>query len=122
MSFLVALATTLLATILGTHRRARPVTRQLLGKGTVMALLISPMIVPVIISAVACSSSMRNGISPARGSASSSPIRHWPPLRGHHRDGQLSSFDKTLMRAGASCGAAPHTVFFKVVMPLILPA
>ncbi len=25
------------------------------------------------------------------------------------------------MRAGASCGAPPHTVFFKVVMPLILP-
>jgi putative spermidine/putrescine transport system permease protein len=33
----------------------------------------------------------------------------------------LSAFDKTLMRAGASCGAPPHTVFFKVVMPLILP-
>ena len=25
------------------------------------------------------------------------------------------------MRAGASCGAPPQTVFFKVVMPLILP-
>ena len=33
----------------------------------------------------------------------------------------LMSFDRTLMRAGASLGGAPHTVFFKVVMPLILP-
>ena len=33
----------------------------------------------------------------------------------------LTSFDRTLMRAGASCGAPPQTVFFKVVMPLILP-
>jgi putative spermidine/putrescine transport system permease protein len=33
----------------------------------------------------------------------------------------LSSFDRTLMRAGASLGATPTTVFFRVVMPLILP-
>jgi len=34
----------------------------------------------------------------------------------------LSGFDHSLVRAGASLGAPPQTVFFKVILPLILPA
>ena len=33
----------------------------------------------------------------------------------------LVGFDHSLTRAGASLGAPPHTVFFKIIMPLILP-
>src|SRR5215470_8837239 len=33
----------------------------------------------------------------------------------------LSGFDHSLTRAGASLGAPPQTVFFKVILPLILP-
>ena len=33
----------------------------------------------------------------------------------------MISFDRSLIRAGANLGAPPHTVFFKVIMPLILP-
>jgi len=33
----------------------------------------------------------------------------------------LSGFDHSLTRAGAMLGADPTTVFFKIIMPLILP-
>jgi len=33
----------------------------------------------------------------------------------------LTGFDQSLSRAGASLGATPTTVFFKIIIPLILP-
>jgi putative spermidine/putrescine transport system permease protein len=33
----------------------------------------------------------------------------------------LVGFDQSLIRAGLMCGATPQTVFFRVIMPLILP-
>src|SRR5690606_43086 len=33
----------------------------------------------------------------------------------------LVGFDHSLTKAAASLGAAPHTVFFRITMPLILP-
>ncbi len=52
MSFLVALATTVLATALGTLAALGLSRANFPAKATIMAVLISPMIVPVIISAV----------------------------------------------------------------------
>lgn len=122
MSFLVALATTLLATALGTLAALGLARANMPGKATVMAILISPMIVPVIISAVGMFKfyasldlvGTRIGIILAHTALAT-------PFVVITVTATLSSFDKTLMRAGASCGAAPHTVFFRVVMPLILP-
>lgn len=122
MSFLVAIATTILATTLGTLAALGLARANFPAKATIMAILISPMIVPVIISAVGMFkfyASMdlvgtRLGIILAHTALAT-------PFVVITVTATLSSFDKTLMRAGASCGAAPHTVFFKVVMPLILP-
>ena len=122
MSFLVALATTALATALGTLAALGLARANMPGKATIMAILISPMIVPVIISAVAMFKfyasldlvGTRLGIILAHTALAT-------PFVVITVTATLSSFDKTLMRAGASCGAAPHTVFFRVVMPLILP-
>ncbi|WP_421694003.1 ABC transporter permease [Aestuariivirga sp.] len=122
MSFLVAIATTVLATALGTLAALGLARTNFPAKATIMAVLISPMIVPVIISAVGMFKfyamldlvGTRIGIILAHTALAT-------PFVVITVTATLSSFDKTLMRAGASCGAPPHTVFFKVVMPLILP-
>lgn len=122
MSFLVALATTVLATTLGTLAALGLSRTNFPAKATIMAILISPMIVPVIISAVGMFkfyaqldlANTRLGIVLAHTALAT-------PFVVITVTATLSAFDKTLMRAGASCGAPPHTVFFKVVMPLILP-
>jgi len=122
MSLLVALATTVLATSLGTLAALGLARSNMPGKATIMAILISPMIVPVIISAVGMFKfyaaldlvGTRLGIILAHTALAT-------PFVVITVTATLSSFDKTLMRAGASCGASPHTVFFRVVMPLILP-
>jgi putative spermidine/putrescine transport system permease protein len=122
VSFIVAIATTILATTLGTLAALGLARSNVPAKATIMAILISPMIVPVIISAVGMFSfyaklnlaGTRLGIILAHTALAT-------PFVVITVTATLSSFDRTLMRAGASCGAPPHTVFFKVVMPLILP-
>ncbi len=122
MSFFVAFATTILATTLGTLAALGLSRSNFPLKSTMMAILISPMIVPVIISAVGMFkfyaqldlAGTRIGIILAHTALAT-------PFVVITVTATLASFDKTLMRAGASCGAPPHTVFFKVVMPLILP-
>ena len=87
-----------------------------------MAVLISPMIVPVIISAIGLF--FFYAYSGLNGTFIGIILAHTAlatPFVVITVTATLTSFDRTLMRAGASCGAPPHTVFFKVVMPLILP-
>jgi putative spermidine/putrescine transport system permease protein len=122
MSFIVAIATTILATFLGTLAALGLSRASFPAKATIMAVLISPMIVPVIISAVGMFKFYAQlGVA---GTLLGVVLAHTAlatPFVVITVTATLSSFDRTLMRAGASCGAPPHTVFFKVVMPLILP-
>lgn len=91
-------------------------------KGTIMAILISPMIVPLIISAAGMYFFYsRIGL---QGS-------YWGVVLAHAALGipfvvitvtaTLVGFDRSLTRAAASLGAGPVRTFFKVQMPLILP-
>ena len=122
MSFLIAIATTILATFLGTIAALGLSRANLPARASVMAVLISPMIVPVIISAVGMFKFYAQmGIAGTLVGVILAHTALATPFVVITVTATLSSFDKTLIRAGASCGAAPHTVFFKVVMPLILP-
>ena len=122
MSFIVAIFTTILATFLGTLAALGLARANFPARASVMAVLISPMIVPVIISAIGMFKFYAQlGVAGTLAGVILAHTALATPYVVITVTATLSSFDRTLMRAGASCGAAPHTVFFKVVMPLILP-
>jgi putative spermidine/putrescine transport system permease protein len=122
LSFILAIATTILATCLGTLAALGLSRANIPGRATIMAILISPMIVPVIISTIGLFFFYASvGLN---GTLIGIILAHTAlatPFVVITVTATLMSFDRTLMRAGASLGAKPHTVFFKVVAPLILP-
>ena len=122
LSIIVAVATTMLATFLGTFAALGLSRSRIPGRAAIMAVLISPMIVPVIISAIGLF--FFYAYVGLNGTLVGIILAHTAlatPFVVITVTATLMSFDRTLMRAGASCGARPHTVFFRVVMPLILP-
>ena len=122
LSVIVAVATTMLATFLGTFAALGLSRSNIPGRAAIMAVLISPMIVPVIISAIGLF--FFYAYIGLNGTLLGIILAHTAlatPFVVITVTATLMSFDRTLMRAGASCGAPPPTVFFKVVLPLILP-
>jgi putative spermidine/putrescine transport system permease protein len=122
MSIIVAFSTTFLATCLGTLAALGLARSNLRGRAAIMAVLISPMIVPLIISAVGMF--LFYSRVKLAGTVFGLVLAHTAlatPFVVITVTATLASFDRTLIRAGASCGAPPQTVFFKIVMPLILP-
>jgi putative spermidine/putrescine transport system permease protein len=122
LSVVLAFFTTILATTLGTTAALGLSRSNLPLRATITAILISPMIVPVIISALGMFFFYsRIGLT---GTIPGLVLAHTAlatPFVVITVTATLSSFDRTLMRAGESLGANPTIVFFKVVMPLILP-
>ena len=121
-SFTIGIAATLLATTLGTLAALGLTSPAMPYRRAIMALLISPMIVPIIITATG----MYFFYSWA-GLAQT----HLGIILAHTALGipfvvitvtaTLIGFDHSMTRAAAMCGADPTRVFFKVIMPLILP-
>ena len=89
---------------------------------TIMAILISPMIVPLIISAAGMYFFYsRIGL---QGTYIGVVLAHAAlgiPFVIITVTATLSGFDRSLTRASANLGAGPVRTFFKVQMPLILP-
>lgn len=99
----------------------------------IMAILISPMIVPLIISATGMFffySAVGNFLEGTLG-LSKSVVGYIKVILAHAVLGipfviitvtaTLVGFDRSLTRAAANMGADPVTTFFRVQMPLILP-
>src|SRR3990167_2169736 len=120
-SVIVGFFATFLGTLaaLGLSRPEMPYRR------AIMAILISPMIVPVIIITLGLfffysSIDVNKWAVPNRG------VIRAPPTLGIPFviitvTATLSGFDHSLTGASASLGASPSTTFFKVIMPLITP-
>lgn len=124
-SIIIGFFATILATFLGTLAALGLSRPEMPFRRAIMAILISPMIVPVIIVTLGLFFFY-----------SSIEINKWGvPYLGvimaHATLGipfviitvtaTLSGFDHSLSRASASLGASPRTTFFKVIMPLITP-
>jgi putative spermidine/putrescine transport system permease protein len=121
-SLIVASAATVLATALGTVAALGLSRSNLPWRGLIMSILISPMIVPVVITAVA----MYFGYS-----AVALTNTYFGIILAHTAlatpfvvitvTATLSNFDRSLSRAAAGLGAPPWTVFRRVTLPLIAP-
>ncbi|HMU51669.1 MAG TPA: ABC transporter permease [Geminicoccaceae bacterium] len=121
-SFIVAIATTILATTLGTLASLGLVRANFPGKTLLMALLISPMIVPLVI--VAAGAYFFYAPLGLTGSLTGLIIAHTTlaaPFVIISVTSTLAGFNPNLSRAGASLGASPTRVFFQIILPLIGP-
>ena len=121
-SFLIAPAATVLATSIGTLAAIGLSQSHVPGKRLIMAILISPMIVPLIISAAGMYFFYsRIGL---QGTWLGVVLAHavlGTPFVIITVTATLVGFDRSLTRAAANLGANPVTTFFKVQMPLIVP-
>ncbi|SNX69073.1 putative spermidine/putrescine transport system permease protein [Cereibacter ovatus] len=121
-SVIIGVSSTLVATVLGTVAALGLSRPEMPFRRAIMAVLISPMIVPIIITATGLFF-----FYSSTGLAGSYPgiiLAHATlgiPFVIITVTATLIGFDRSLTRAAASLGASPTTTFFKVTMPLILP-
>ena len=118
----IAPMATLLSTALGTLAAIGLSQSHVPFRSTIMAILISPMIVPLIISAAGMYFFYsRIGIQGTYVAVVLAHAALGTPFVIITVTATLVGFDKSLVRAAASMGADPVRTFFKVQMPLILP-
>lgn len=121
-SVTIAPAATILATVLGTLAAIGLSQAHVPFRSAIMAMLISPMIVPLIISAAGMYFFYsRIGL---QGEFLGIVLAHaalGTPFVIITVTATLVGFDRSLTRAAASLGADPITTFFKIQMPLIMP-
>lgn len=121
-SLLIGSASAFLATVLGTMAAMGLTRANFRGKAVVNAMLISPMIVPVIISALGLYFFFAEvGLNATYTGLILAHTALGAPFVVITVTATLQGFDHNLMRAASSLGANPWTVFFAVVLPLILP-
>jgi putative spermidine/putrescine transport system permease protein len=121
-SFMVGTLTMILATVLGTLAALGLTRAQFPLKAFILGTLISPMVAPIVITAVAMYFFYAKvGLT---NSFTGLVIAHTAlatPFVVIIVSATLAGFDTRLARAATSLGAPPLTAFFTVTMPLILP-
>ena len=132
-SFFIGIVATVIATSLGTLAALGLSRPHMPFKGIIMAILISPMIVPLIISATGMFffySHVGNFLEDTMG-LDKNFVGYVKVILAHSVLGipfviitvtaTLVGFDNSLTKAAANMGANPVKIFFKIQMPLILP-
>ena len=122
-SFEIAIVVALLATLLGTAAALALTRGRFPGSGIVNGLFLSPLIIPVVVSAVGIYAVFIGwrltgtfwGFVLAH-TVIATPFAIVPTVA------TLRAFDRRLEAAAASLGAGPVTTFARVTLPLILPS
>ncbi len=144
-SIIVAIFATIIATTLGTVAALGLSRSNLPGKSALMGILISPMIVPLVITAVGMKFFYSDPLGYLGFGWLQDLMLQWgwisdklrltnnlPGLIVAHAalgtpfvvitvTATLVGFDHSLIRAAGGLGANPRRTFFKVTMPLVLP-
>lgn len=121
-SVIVAVFATLIATVLGTVAALGLSQAHMPYKPAVMGLLISPMIVPLIISAAGMFFFYSKiGLAQTMPGLILAHAVLGTPFVVITVTATLVGFDHSLTRASENLGAGPTRTFFKIQMPLILP-
>lgn len=121
-SAVTAVLTTILATVLGTMAALGIARPGFPYRAAIMALLISPMIIPVVI--VAVGSYLFYGPLGLTNTRAGLVLAHTAlatPFVVITVTATLSTYDNNLTRAALSLGAPPVSAFFRVTLPNILP-
>jgi putative spermidine/putrescine transport system permease protein len=121
-SLIVGSAATLLATVLGTLAALGIWRAKFPAQALILAVLISPMVVPVIIVAVGVYFAFAPlGLTDGYAGLILAHTTLAAPFVVVTVLATLAGFDRTLLRAAAGLGARPLTTFRRVMLPLILP-
>ena len=121
-SFFIGFWATIVATALGTLAAIGLASSDMPWRRPIMALLISPMIVPLVITASGLFFFFSSiGIAKTYVGIILAHAALGTPFVIITVTATLSGFDQSLTRASANMGAGPIRTFFKVQMPLILP-
>lgn len=121
-SFIIAFFSTILATVFGTIAALGLSRSEMPAKTLVMGILISPMVVPIIISAAGMFFFYSDiGLASTHIGVILAHAALGTPFVVITVTATLVGFDYSLTRAAATLGASPTRAFFKIIVPLILP-
>jgi putative spermidine/putrescine transport system permease protein len=121
-SLLIALASTFLATVLGTLAAVGLARSNMPFRDFFMALLISPLVVPIVIAAAGMYFFYSSvGLAQTHLGIILAHTTLGVPFVVITMTATLSGFDRNLIKAAGSLGADPVTAFFRVTLPLVAP-
>ena len=121
-SFIVAPLATVIATVLGTLAAVGLNKADFAGKGLLMAVLISPMVVPVVVVGVGVYLFFAQiGLADTYTGLILAHAALGAPFVVTTVSATLQGFNHNLVRASLSLGAGPLRTFFRITLPVIAP-
>ena len=121
-SFIVAPLATVIATVLGTLAAVGLNKADFTGKGLLMAVLISPMVVPVVVVGVGVYLFFAQiGLADTYTGLILAHAALGAPFVVTTVSATLQGFNHNLVRASMSLGAGPLRTFFRITLPVIAP-